>query len=169
MSTMLSIGGELSKHVEFRNRLLAEFPEIDEITLYDSLSGVSNLEEALAATLLFAHYDEMRAGMLDAEIEKLRMRAERFQARADKARARVREAMEEAGLKRIVTHSMTATLRPTQPAVIITDEKLLPPDYLKHPPPKPDKTLIKQAIKDGFEVPGAMLSNGGMTLAVRHD
>lgn len=44
-------------------------------------------------------------------------------------------------------------------AVEVFDEKQLPADYLREIPAKfeADKTLIKKAIKDGFEVPGARL------------
>ena len=44
-------------------------------------------------------------------------------------------------------------------SVDVFDEAQLPPDYLREIPAKhePDKTLIKKAIKDGFEVPGARI------------
>ncbi len=44
-------------------------------------------------------------------------------------------------------------------SVDIWDEAQLPMNYLREIPAKtePDKTLIKRAIKDGFEVPGARL------------
>lgn len=44
-------------------------------------------------------------------------------------------------------------------AVEVFDEAQLPADYLREIPAKqePDKSLIKKAIKDGFDVPGAKL------------
>ena len=39
----------------------------------------------------------------------------------------------------------------------ITDERILPEDYLIQQPPKVDKTLLKEALKNGVEVPGAEL------------
>lgn len=44
-------------------------------------------------------------------------------------------------------------------AVEVFDQAQLPADYLREIPAKfePDKTLIKKAFKDGFEVPGAKL------------
>ena len=44
-------------------------------------------------------------------------------------------------------------------AVVIDDEAALPDDYKREIPARyePDKTLIKQAIKDGFPVPGARI------------
>lgn len=44
-------------------------------------------------------------------------------------------------------------------AIEVFDEKQLPTDYLREIPARyeADKSLIKRAIKDGFEVPGARL------------
>jgi hypothetical protein len=44
-------------------------------------------------------------------------------------------------------------------AVEVFDQQQVPMDYMREIPAKvePDKTLIKKAIKDGFEVPGAKL------------
>ena len=44
-------------------------------------------------------------------------------------------------------------------SVEVFDEAQLPQDYLREIPAKyeADKTLIKKAIKDGYEVPGAHL------------
>lgn len=53
-----------------------------------------------------------------------------------------------------------ATLQPGRDeAVDIYAPDLLPSDYMREIPAKqePDKTLIKKAIKDGFEVPGARI------------
>jgi hypothetical protein len=48
---------------------------------------------------------------------------------------------------------------------MITDEDALPDEFCTTVR-KPDKKSIKAALEDG-ELPGAMLSNGGMTLSVR--
>lgn len=44
-------------------------------------------------------------------------------------------------------------------AVEIFDETQIPPDYMVEVPAslKPDKALMKKAMKDGFEIPGAKL------------
>ena len=56
--------------------------------------------------------------------------------------------------------SFKASIQNNPPAVVIDDASLIPADYIRvpdAPPPAPDKALIKQAINDGFEVPGARL------------
>jgi hypothetical protein len=57
---------------------------------------------------------------------------------------------------RIPTHSVTVS--EGQRRVLINGD--VPPDYMRQPPAAPDKALIARALKDGFPVPGATLSNG---------
>lgn len=42
-------------------------------------------------------------------------------------------------------------------SVNITDEKIIPGEFLIPQPPKVDKTSLKEALKNGIEVPGAEL------------
>ena len=42
-------------------------------------------------------------------------------------------------------------------SVNITDERIIPEDYLIPQPPKVNNTTLKKALKDGIEVPGAEL------------
>ena len=52
---------------------------------------------------------------------------------------------------------LTSPFKRTQLSVNITDENILPEDYLIPQPPKVDKTSLKEALKSGIEVPGAEL------------
>jgi hypothetical protein len=49
---------------------------------------------------------------------------------------------------------------------VLTDEVSIPMLYYKQIL-KLDKTMLKDAIKNGETVPGAELSNGGMSLVIR--
>lgn len=164
---MLNIQAELAKHIAFRERLLAEYPEVAEEDLADTLQGATNLDEALIAAIRQAHADECAIEAIEMQIERLKSRANRLQRRADYLRQRVAEAMEAAGMKKLPAPDFTASLRPTPPKVIVTDEASIPADYFVQPPPKLDKRLVAQALKDGHTVPGCALSNGGVTLSIR--
>ncbi len=61
----------------------------------------------------------------------------------------------------------TASTQAGRAAVLVTDEKALPPSFMRHPDPVPDKAAILRAMKAGAEVPGAVLRNGAPTLAIR--
>ena len=42
-------------------------------------------------------------------------------------------------------------------SVNITDERIIPDEFLIQQPPKVDKTSLKEALKNGIEIPGAEL------------
>jgi hypothetical protein len=63
-------------------------------------------------------------------------------------------------ITKIECPSFTISTKDNPPSVVIDSEELLPTDYWRQPetpPAAPDKKLIAQAIKDGFEVAGAHL------------
>jgi hypothetical protein len=73
--------------------------------------------------------------------------------------------MVEAGCTSSDTGGIRWSIRNTPQKVIITDETLLPPKYIKETVTKsPNKTLLKNAIKNGAEIQGAYLDNGSVTL-----
>lgn len=96
---------------------------------------------------------EAEQTMLEAEEKKLkerRKRIERKHARIEQYLLTVMHDKERAG------HFMISKRK--SEAVQIEDEKQLPVQYMRHKEVvEPNKALIKQAIKEGAEVPGAKL------------
>lgn len=97
-----------------------------------------------------------------AYIKDMTARVKAAEKRQDWLRRYLSEHMATAGISEIkdergVFSASLATGR--DESVEVFDEAQLPQDYLREIPAKyePDKTLIKKAIKDGFEVPGARL------------
>lgn len=73
------------------------------------------------------------------------------------------------GIQKIDCPLFRISIAKNPPSVEIYDERQVPVQYMTDPPPPPpqiDKKLIVQAIKDGFEVPGARLTQG-VRLAIR--
>lgn len=63
-------------------------------------------------------------------------------------------------------HTLTARENPGQ--TIITDESLIPEQYMREKVVRtPDKTAIRKAIESGESVPGADLEMGGYSLLVK--
>lgn len=118
-----------------------------------------------------------KAGAVAAAIVSSRVHREAVKAHAKNILEEVRkeEAQEErwlhyllAGMQSInashIVDSSGVTLVQRWPerdtSVQIFDDRQIPADYMRQappPPPLPDKKLIAQAIKDGFDVPGAKL------------
>jgi len=150
-----------------RDRLKTEFPDVDEDTLRDTLEGLSTLPEALAAVLRSYLDDLTFAAALGMRINDMQERLSRMEQRADKKREVVTSVMERADIKKLAEPDFTASLRPSPPAVVLTDEAQIPPAYWKPQPPKLDRQGISAALKAGATVPGALLSNPVMVLSVR--
>lgn len=155
-----------------RDQLLARFGDAladDEQALIDTLDGVSDFDGQALAVLRSAEDDEMLVTGIKERIEQLRARAERLTARAAAKREAVLLAMVETGRKKIEAPDCTVSVRATPASVVITDETAIPDDYLKPQPPKVDKAAIRDALKQGASIPGAMLSNGGQSLGIRRN
>lgn len=93
---------------------------------------------------------------VEAEINRL----EGIRAKAVKSKEllknRLLAAMQQFGVERIFTNTMTISLRSAD-SVEITDERLIPIDYQDPVPPKISKLRIKGDLKAGMDVPGAEL------------
>jgi hypothetical protein len=115
-----------AEHQYLHDRLQADFPEADEDTLRDTLEGLSSLPEALAAVLRSYLDDLTLAAALGMRIDDMQERLSRIEHRADKKRELVTSVMERADLKKVAEPDFTASLRPSPPAVVVTDEGQIP-------------------------------------------
>src|SRR5258706_15400919 len=89
---------ELSEYRYLRERLIAEFPDTDEVTLRDTLEGLSSLPEELAA-LLRSYLDDLTlSAALGMRIEQMQERLGRIEHRPDKKREWAPRAMDQADL-----------------------------------------------------------------------
>lgn len=67
------------------------------------------------------------------------------------------DCMKLAGKTKFKSGMFNFSIQKNPVSVNITDENILPEDYLIPQPPKVDKTSLKEALKSGIEVPGAEL------------
>lgn len=159
-------------HELLRDRLLAEFPELreDQTALADTLDGVSDLDEAIAAVVRSMDDDLMMVNGIEERAQDLAARSARYEQRIVTKRKLVAEAMEAAGKRKIVAPDFTLSLTPLKAKVLITDEALIP-DFYKVTPepsaPRPDKKLLAEDLAECGPVSGATLSNGGFSITLR--
>ena len=160
------INYERQRYQAFREKLLLQDPDLDERTLADTLEGLTDFTDILAATIKAALKDERDAAALSFEIDDATVRRKRLQDRAAYRRQAVRDAMLNADIKNITRPSFTASLREAPPHVVVIDEKLIPQDYFELRPHLRKRDVL-EALKDGVQINGAVLSNPGMSLTVR--
>ena len=165
MHHQLSIEG--AKYLQLRQRLLAQYPQADQETLQDTLEGITNLHEMIAAIIRSALVDEALQDGLRTRIEDMRQRLTRLDERRAKKRQLALEAMTEVGLKKLEQPDFTASARAGIPPLAVISEGIVPAAYWVPQPPKLDRQALLADLKRGAEIPGAQLGNPRPTLAVR--
>ena len=157
---------EIRAATRLKEQLVATYGD-DADLIRDCIEGETSLHEAIArATLELAAVEGEKEG-INIALAKLKERLTRYANRAAGIREAIFVAMETAELRSLKAPAATLSVRASPPAVEITDQSLVPPIYLKQPPPTPDKTAIREALKAGELIPGATLSNQPDALSVR--
>ena len=158
---------ELQLHEYLREKLLTEFFEIDEETLSDTLEGLTDLHDKLAAVIRSQQENSVLANALKIRIKEMQERHARFEDRVTKKRELVATVMDRAGITKIAESDFTASLRNTPRPLVISDDREIPKTYWKMQDPKLDRKRLITDLKSDVTIPGACLGNGGVTVSVR--
>jgi Siphovirus Gp157 len=150
-----------------RDRIRAEDPQIDEITLADTVEGLTDLHEIVAAIIRSALSDEAVATGLKGRIADMQGRLDRLEDRAAKRRQIAKDVMVELDLKRITAPDFTVSIRPGMPALLVLDEAAVPSLYWLPSAPRLNRQGLLSELKDGAEIKGVTLSNPEPVLSVR--
>lgn len=138
--------------------------DLDDQTLADTLESIGgDLQVKATNTAKVAlSLESMAAQIKDAEAQ-MKRRREAMERRAAGIRRYLHDGMLAAGVQRIETPWFRLSIKTNPPAVEVFDASMVPVEFTKipePPPPAPDKTAIKAAIKAGIEVPGCRMTQG---------
>jgi hypothetical protein len=158
---------EASKYLQLRQSLIAQYPEADEDTVLDTLEGITDLHEMIAAVIRSALVDEALHAGLRGRLDEMKERLSRFELRASKKRQLALHAMSEVGLAKLEQPDFTASTRAGSPALVVVSEQTIPEAYWLPQPPKLDRQALLGELKRGVEIPGAQMSNPKPVLSVR--
>ena len=150
-----------------RDRIRADDPQIDEQTLADTVEGLTDLHEIIAAIIRAALADEALATGLKGRIAEMQDRLERLQDCAAKRRQIAKDVMVELDLKKITAPDFTVSIRPGMPALLVLDETAVPSIYWEPREPRLNRQELLSDLKGGTEVSGVSLSNPEPVLSVR--
>ena len=150
-----------------RDRIRAEDPQIDEQTLADTVEGLTDLHEIIAAIVRSALADEALATGLKSRIAEMQERLDRLQERASKRRQIAKDVMVELDLKKITAPDFTVSIRPGMPALLVLDEAAVPSIYWQPSAPRLNRQGLLSELKDGADITGVTLSNPEPVLSVR--
>jgi len=150
-----------------RDRIRAQDPQIDEQTLADTVEGLTDVHEVLAAIVRAALADEALVNGLKCRIGDMQDRLDRLQDRAAKRRQIVKDTMVELDLTKLTAPDLTASMRPGMPALVVLNEEAVPKTYWEPGEPRLRRQVLAHDLKGGAEIAGATLSNPEPVLSVR--
>ena len=161
------INTQLNVYGCFRQRLLDEYPNLDDETIRDTLEGITNVHELISELIRSALVDEALQAGLRTRIEDMRQRLTRLAGRGFKKRQLALEAMNEVGLKKLEQADFTASARLGAPPLVVTSDQAIPEAYWIPQPSRLDRQRLTSDLRRGDEVPGACLGNAAPILTVR--
>jgi hypothetical protein len=150
-----------------RERIRAQDPEIDEQTLADTVEGLTDLNEIVAAIIRSALTDEALARGLKGRIAEMQDRLDRLQDRASKRRQITKDVMVDLDIRSITAPDFTVSIRPGMPSLLVLDEKAVPSIYWQEVAPRLDRQGLLNELKGGADITGVTLSNPEPVLSVR--
>lgn len=136
----------------------------DAVTIADTLEAESYPLELKTQNVAYAVKNlEATAVAIKAAEQEMATRRKAIENRAQHLKDYALTCMQIAGVTKIECPHFAISVRNNPPSVDVFEPGLIPAEYMRQPetpPPVPDKTLIKDAIKAGKEVPGATLAQG---------
>lgn len=161
---------DLSREIEVAKILreqIADLAQGDEDFIRDTIEGETNVREIIAALVANEAEDLALLEGIDALSKRLSGRKERIETRIQTRRALMASGMSIAEIKKLETPGGTIFTKAVPPKAEVVEEADIPPKFFVVPPPKLDRKALLAAMKDGEAVPGARLTNGGMTIQIR--
>ena len=158
---------ELRLHEYLRERVSTDFPDIDEETLADTLEGLTSLHEKLSAIIRSQQDDRVFLDAMKLRITEMHDRIKRYEMQIEKKRDLITTVMERADIKSVKEPDFTASLRATPRKLLVTNEDVLPECYWRQRAPTIDRHQLLSDLQANYDILGATLGNGGVTVSVR--
>ncbi len=162
-----TLASQVRLHAEFRDALMLTYPDLDDEALTDTLEGLTDLKEILAALIRSALDDEALIAALSTRLGEMKARLERLSQRAKTKRSLVLDAMNKSELKRLIAAEFTVSVRAGSPTLEVIEEARIPQGYWKPQPAKLDRQRLIQELKAGSAIAGVQLGLRTSQLSVR--
>lgn len=127
----------------------------------DTLESIAlPFEQKAASVSAFVRNLEATAEQIKAAETEMAKRRKAMENRASHIREYLLAQMQRTGISKIESPMFRIAIRNNPESVVIDSEAQIPADYLREVPAtySPDKTLIRAALQDGYDVPGAHLA-----------
>jgi hypothetical protein len=133
----------------------------------DTVEGLTDVHEILAAIIRAALADENLATGLKIRVTEMQDRLARLQDCAAKRRQIAKDVMLDLDIKKLTAPDFTASVRPGMPALVVLDEAAVPSIYWQPIPPRLNRQGLLNELKEGVDIKGVALSDPEPVLSVR--
>lgn len=159
---------QLRREAEAARGLLDSLRDDDDAQLrHDMVEGETGLLEAIDAALSEIDECDVTVDGCAAKLAQIEARKKRAENRRERVRALIEQAMLIASVPSIKLPTATLTVKEVKPRPLVTDEAAIPAEFWRQPDPVLDRKAISEAAKEGRDIPGVTLSNGGTSLQIR--
>ncbi len=158
---------EISNYLILAEQLKGLYQDIDDETLLDTLEGISDLPELIQGLIRSSLEDDVLISALKQRVEDMQARLSRLKDRFERKRELASWAMTNAEILKMQTADFTLSLRQGPPRLDVVDQEKVPAEYLVPQPPRLNRSGLIGALKRGDVIPGAVLVEGQMHVAVR--
>lgn len=165
-ATVLRLNEELAAALRLRE-MLGNDAETDPQLLLDTIEGETDLAEMVCVLHRETLTDQAMLDGTKAMIATLQERASGIEKRIETKRGIILMAMDRSGLGTIRGPLATFSLRDTKAKLVVDEESQIPARFFVPADPKLDREAVKVALEAGDDVPGAKLSNPGISLTIR--
>lgn len=156
----------------FNATLLADIehhvdPETGEIDIDAFMKAQGTLKNKQLATAAFIKNEQAMLDALSNAIKRLTERKKTAESRIERVRKALVESMKESNTTKLVAPDNTYTVSLSigaSTSVSITNESLIPQEFLVEQAPKVDKTALKKALQEGLFILGVKLESGDRLL-----
>lgn len=145
----------------------AEGDAIDDVTLADTVEGLTDLHEILSAVVRSALVDQAHVEGVKGYISAMQERVSRLEERVSGKRRIVRDVMANLSLNRVAAPDFTISLRMGQPSLEIVSEPDIPQAYWKQREPVLNRAALISDLKAGVQITGATLLDPEQIIAIR--
>lgn len=155
--------------VELQRLMDAAESDADREAIANTMAGLSGEAGDLIENFVkLIKNVEADALSIEAEISRLQHRASSIKSSVTNGKGAIKAIMEAGGYRTMKTALFSITLADGSESVDIFDEAAIPDAYLVvKTETRPDKKAIKEALKDGREVPGAKVVRGEKSVRIK--
>lgn len=161
----------LTREAQAARDLLAAHKDIigeDEAFAMDVVEGQTEFLDIVDRMVSQDREDQALLTGLLAYMKSLDERVARIEQRMERRRDALVAGIQTAGLTKPLRCTVaTVSLRTNPPKVIPTDPAQIPKEFWRPAEPTLDRIALKAALKEGRKIPGAELSNGGVSISIR--